>query len=169
MNMVKEIKVFPDPVLYGENSNIDRITEAVRELARDMTDTMYEKGGIGLAAPQVGENCQLVTVDVSGPQRREELLVMVNPEIIEAKGEVESEEGCLSLPDFKGTVRRAEEVTVSWRDLDGGIRQMQASGLLACCLQHEIDHLRGVLLVDQVGRLKRNMYVKKMKKLGQGE
>jgi peptide deformylase len=167
--MVKEIKVFPDPVLSRENDNIDRITEAVRDLARDMTETMYEKGGIGLAAPQVGENCQLITVDVSGPQRREDLLVMVNPEIVTASGEVESEEGCLSLPEFKGTVRRAQEVTVSWRDLDGGIREVQASGLFAFCLQHEIDHLRGVLLVDKVGRLKRNMYVKKMKKLGQGE
>ena len=167
--MVKEIKVFPDPVLYGDNANIDRITEAIRDLAREMTDTMYEKGGIGLAAPQVGENCQLVTVDVSGPQQRDNLLVMINPEIVETKGEVESEEGCLSLPEFKGTVSRAEEVTVSWRDLDGSVREMQASGLLACCLQHEMDHLRGVLLVDQVGRLKRNMYEKKMRKLGYGE
>lgn len=167
--MLKEIKVFPDPVLYRENDNIDRITEAVRDLARDMTETMYENGGIGLAAPQVGENCQLITVDLSGPQRREELMVMVNPQIVSTSGEAESEEGCLSLPEFKGTVRRAEEVAVSWRDMDGGIREMQASGLLAYCLQHEIDHLRGVLLVDQVGRLKRNMYVKKMKKLGQSE
>ncbi len=164
--MVKEIKVFPDPVLYRDNANIDRITEAIRDLAREMTETMYEKGGIGLAAPQVGENCQLMTVDVSGPQQRDNLLVMVNPEIVESSGEVESEEGCLSLPEFKGTVRRAEEVTVSWRDLDGSVREMQASGLLACCLQHEMDHLRGVLLVDQVGRLKRNMYEKKMRKLG---
>lgn len=167
--MVKEIKVFPDPALYRENENIDRITEAIRDLAQEMTDTMYEKGGIGLAAPQVGENCQLVTVDVSGPQQRDNLLVMINPEIVEARGEVESEEGCLSLPEFMGTVRRAEEVTVSWRDLEGSVREMQASGLLACCLQHEIDHLRGVLLVDQVGRLKRNMYEKKMRKLGYGE
>ncbi len=167
--MVKEIKVFPDPVLYRENANIDRITEAVRDLARDMTETMYEKGGIGLAAPQVGENCQLITVDVSGPQQRENLMVMVNPEIIQASGEVESEEGCLSLPEFKGNVRRSEEVTVSWRDLDGSIREIQASGLLACCLQHEIDHLRAVLLVDHVGRLKRSMYEKKMRKLGYGE
>jgi len=167
--MVKEIKVFPDPALYRENENIDRITEAIRDLAQEMTDTMYEKGGIGLAAPQVGENCQLVTVDVSGPQQRDNLLVMINPEIVEARGEVESEEGCLSLPEFMGTVRRAEEVTVSWRDLEGSVREMQTSGLLACCLQHEIDHLRGVLLVDQVGRLKRNMYEKKMRKLGYGE
>lgn len=167
--MVKEIKVFPDPVLYRKNENIDRITEAIRDLARDMTETMYEKGGIGLAAPQVGENCQLITVDVSGPQRREDLLVMVNPEIVTTSGDVESEEGCLSLPDFKGTVPRAEEITVSWRDLDGGIRELRASGLLACCLQHEIDHLRGMLLVDQVGRLKRNMYEKKMRKLGYAE
>ena len=167
--MVKEIKVFPDPALYRENENIDRITEAIRDLAQEMTDTMYEKGGIGLAAPQVGENCQLVTVDVSGPQQRDNLLVMINPEIVEARGEVESEEGCLSLPEFMGTVRRAEEVTVSWRDLEGSVREMQTSGLLACCLQHEIDHLCGVLLVDQVGRLKRNMYEKKMRKLGYGE
>jgi peptide deformylase len=167
--MIKEIKVFPDPVLYRENDDIDRITEAVRDLAREMTETMYEKGGIGLAAPQVGENCQLVTVDISGPERQEELLVMVNPEIVESRGDVESEEGCLSLPEFKGTVRRAEEVTVSWRDLDGSVRETHARGLLARCLQHEIDHLRGVLLVDQVGRLKRNMYEKKMRKLGYGE
>ena len=166
--MVKEIKVFPDPVLSRETQNIDRITEAVRDLARDMTETMYEKGGIGLAAPQVGESCQLITVDVNRSENQEDLLVMVNPEILASSGEVESEEGCLSLPEFKGTVPRAQEVTVSWRDLDGGIHEVQANGLLACCLQHEIDHLRGVLLVDRVGRLKRNMYIKKMKKLSQG-
>ncbi len=167
--MVKEIKVFPESVLSRRSENIERITEQVRDLARDMQETMYEKGGIGLAAPQVGENLRLITVDISGPQNREDLMVMVNPEIVAASGETDSEEGCLSLPEFKGSVQRAEEVTVSWRDLDGSIRQMQASGLLACCLQHEIDHLEGELLVDKVGRLKRQMYERKMKKLSQAK
>jgi len=164
--MQMDIKVYPDPVLKRQCAAVEDITQQLKDFASDMIETMYEKDGIGLAASQVGEDCRLVTVDVTGPQRREDLLVMVNPEIVSCWGDAESEEGCLSLPEFKGKVRRYEGVKVAWRDLEGNLREREATGLLAACLQHEIDHLQGILLLDRVNRLKRSMYEKKIKKSG---
>ncbi|GAB7079451.1 peptide deformylase [Megalodesulfovibrio paquesii] len=155
---------WPDPVLGGECRTIGEITPELRDLARDMVATMYASQGIGLAAPQVGHGIRLIVVDVSGPDRREQLITLVNPVIEQAEGCVDSDEGCLSLPQFRANVERAETVRVTGQDLEGNPVTIDADGILAICLQHEIDHLRGVVLLDKVGRLKRSMYERKIAK-----
>jgi len=162
--MILDIKTYPHPVLQRKADQVDEITEDMKSLARDMVETMYEKQGIGLAAPQVGHSCCLITVDVSGPESRTDLQVLFNPQIEEGEGEIEYEEGCLSLPEFTGKTKRFSRVVVQGVDLQGHTRRVEAEGLLAICLQHEIDHLQGTLLLDHSGRLKRNFYEKKVRK-----
>ena len=162
--MIYEISTYPAQVLLREAEPIEDITEDVHKLAQDMVETMYAKQGIGLAAPQVGQGCRLITVDISGPESRTDLKVVVNPTIVQAEGETECEEGCLSLPEFKVKTQRSAKVEVQGQDLEGHPLHIQADGLLAICLQHEIDHLQGTLLLDHAGRLKRNMYEKKVRK-----
>ena len=162
--MSREIKTYPDPILKTKAEKIETITPQIKDLARDMIELMYTHQGIGLAAPQVGESLCLITVDVSGPELRQDLQVLINPEIVSEDGETEYEEGCLSLPDFKTKVKRFEEVIVRGQDLEGREKKIQANGLQAICLQHEIDHLSGTVLLDHAGRLKRNLYLKKAKK-----
>jgi peptide deformylase len=140
------------------------VDATIQDLARDMTETMYQNKGIGLAAPQVGEACRLITVDITGPEEQNGLIVLINPTIVSGSGETETEEGCLSLPGFKGTVSRYAEVVVKGLDSQGQEQTVEADGLLAVCLQHEIDHLEGCLLLDRVSRLKRKMYERKAKK-----
>ncbi|MFP4285164.1 MAG: peptide deformylase [Desulfovermiculus sp.] len=162
--MIMDIKTYPHPVLSREAKPVEEITDEVRTLARNMVETMYEKQGIGLAAPQVGHSCCLITVDISGPESRTELNVLLNPQIEHQEGETEFEEGCLSLPEFKSKIKRSAQVIVTGRDLEGRPQRIEAEGLLAICLQHEIDHLRGTLLLDHASRLKRNLYEKKVRK-----
>jgi len=163
--MIREVITYPNPVLKQNAEPVAEITPELRELAKDMVETMYEYDGIGLAAPQVGELVRLITVDISGPESREELMTLINPEL-EPIGdeEVESEEGCLSVEDYRSTVARAERVKVKALDLDGKPVEFEAEGLLAVCLQHECDHLDGKLFIDRISRLKRNMYDAKVKK-----
>lgn len=155
---------YPDPVLARKAAAVAEITPELRQLAADMVETMYESEGIGLAAPQVGEGCRLIVVDVSGPEDRTDLRVLVNPEILTAEGQVDSEEGCLSVIGLRSTISRAERVQVRGLNLDGQDVIIDADGLLAICLQHEIDHLEGVLFIDRMSRLKRAFYDKKVKK-----
>jgi len=162
--MVREILKYPNPILTQKAEEIGEITPEIRKLAEDMAETMYEKRGIGLAAPQVGECCRLIAVDVSGPEERAELMFLVNPVIVSREGEVEDEEGCLSVAQFRAKVKRSEKVVVKARDLDGKEVEVPAEGLLAVCLQHEIDHLDGVLFIDRISRLKRALYDGKVKK-----
>lgn len=162
--MKREIVTYPDPVLAEKCAEIKEITPELRELVDDMVETMYEDDGIGLAAPQIGESIRLVVIDITGPQQREELRVLVNPVITAREGEVESEEGCLSVVGLRGKVMRSEKVTVEATDLDGNPLHIDADGLLAICLQHELDHLDGVLFIDHLSRLKRNLYDKKVRK-----
>jgi peptide deformylase len=162
--MIMNIKTYPHPVLNRQAQPVEEITEDMRTLAQNMAETMYEKQGIGLAAPQVGHSCCLITVDISGPESRTDLNVLINPQIEEQEGETEFEEGCLSLPEFKSKIKRSARVTVTGTDLEGRPRRIEADGLLAICLQHEIDHLRGTLLLDHASRLKRNLYEKKVRK-----
>lgn len=163
--MIREVLTYPNPLLKRKAEPIAEVTPEIRELARDMAETMYECEGIGLAAPQVGELIRLVTVDISGPETRDGLRVLVNPEL-ERIGdeEVESEEGCLSVEDYRAPVIRAERVAVKASDLDGNPVSFEADGLLAVCLQHECDHLDGKLFIDRISRLKRNLYDAKVKK-----
>ena len=162
--MILDIKTYPDPTLQRQADVVEEITADMKSLASDMVETMYEKQGIGLAAPQVGHSCRLITVDVSGPESRTDLQVLFNPRIEEEEGETESEEGCLSLPEFTSKTKRSARVVVQGLDMQGRIKRIEAEGLLAICLQHEIDHLQGTLLLNHAGRLKRNFYDKKVRK-----
>lgn len=158
------ILTYPDPRLKEKAKEIEEITPQIKQLAADMAEAMYAGEGIGLAATQVGECCRLAVVDLTGPDRREELMVLVNPRIVAAEGEIETEEGCLSVRSYRSKVRRAAKVRVKAQDLEGRDVVLDADDLLAVCLQHEIDHLDGTLFIDHISRLKRVMYDKKVEK-----
>ncbi|RQD64735.1 MAG: peptide deformylase [Desulfonatronovibrio sp. MSAO_Bac4] len=162
--MVRQLVTYPNDVLCENARPVQSIDDYIKELADDMAHIMYENRGIGLAAPQVGEGLRLVTIDISGPEKREELMVLVNPEIVEKEGEAESEEGCLSVVGYKTYVKRADKVRVKATDLEGKPVEFEADDLLAICLQHEIDHLDGILFIDRISRLKRKFYDKKLTK-----
>jgi peptide deformylase len=165
---LRPVLQFPDPRLKRVSAPIERVTDEIRDLARDMLDVMYDEPGIGLAAPQLGEPVRLIVVDTlwkdeeAGGERRP--LVLVNPEIVEREGKVVWTEGCLSVPDFTADVERSERVRVRGLDLDGREYVEEAADLRAVCFQHEIDHLDGVLFIDRISRLKRSLYVSRRKK-----
>lgn len=163
---LRPVLQFPDKRLREVSAPIAEITDAIRELARDLCDVMYDEPGIGLAAPQVGELVRLVVVDtewtVDGAERNP--LVLVNPELSEHEGKITWTEGCLSVPEFEAEVERAERVLLRALDLDGKDVAIRAEGLQAVCFQHEVDHLDGTLYIDRISRLKRSRYVAKRKK-----
>lgn len=154
---------FPNPVLEAVCQPVSEITNEIKTLASDMAETMYEAPGVGLAAPQVGKNIRLVVIDVS--EKKDQLLTLINPEIIQTSEAVElGEEGCLSLPGIYEKVSRYAEVKVRFTDLEGQQHELQANGLLAICLQHELDHLDGKVFVDHLSRLKRDRACAKLRK-----
>jgi peptide deformylase len=154
----------PDPRLRAKCKPVDLADPRIPVLAERMLATMYKAPGIGIAAPQVGEMLRLAVIDVQ-PDDKHDPLVLVNPEIIAVSKEVATrEEGCLSLPNQFADVTRPARVKVRWLDLAGARREVEAEGLLAACLQHEIDHLDGVLFVDHISALKRNMLLRKLVK-----
>jgi peptide deformylase len=155
------IHTYPDPVLRATCAPVGTVTDEIRRLLDDMAETMYLNNGIGLAAPQVGKNARLIVVDVERGEKGDTLLKLVNPRIVDRQGETKSEEGCLSCPDLIVEVDRAEAVTVEALLPDDTETRIQAEGLLAICLQHEIDHLDGILLVDRLSSLRRTFYQKK--------
>ncbi|NCC25540.1 MAG: peptide deformylase [Deltaproteobacteria bacterium] len=159
-----KVLTYPDPVLARKSEPLVEITDEIRNLAQDMLETMYENRGIGLAAPQVGKNVRLITVDLSGPERREEPKVYVNPAIVAKEGETETEEGCLSVIGYRSLVKRAAWVSFTAQDLEGETVELEADDLLAVCLQHELDHLDGVLFIDHISRLKRALYENRLRK-----
>lgn len=165
--MIRPVLKYPDPRLQLKSDAVTAVTPEIRQLAQDMAETMYENRGIGLAAPQVGEFIRLITVDPSGPEERKELLVLVNPEVASCEGQIEDEEGCLSVVNFRTKVKRSQRVVVKATDLDGNPVEIDAEDLKAVCLQHEIDHLDGVLFIDRISRLKRALYDGKVKKWAQ--
>ena len=157
-----EILHYPDPRLRRRAESVSVVDDDVRRLIDDMLETMYDAPGIGLSAPQVNVAKRVVTVDVS--KDRSAPLCLVNPEIRWVHGELETEEGCLSVPGVYELVKRPERVRVSALDRDGHTREIDAEGLLAVCIQHEIDHLDGRLFVDYLSRLKRQRIRKKAEK-----
>jgi len=159
-----EILTFPDPRLAVKCTEVTAFDEELCRLARDMTETMYANSGVGLAAPQVGVNRRFIVVDVSGPSVRENLIHIANPRIVQREGECESEEGCLSVPNLSALVPRSESIVVEGLDLHGKSLRIEAEGLLAICLQHELDHLDGILILDRISRLKRTLYERKARK-----
>lgn len=168
---ILDVLQFPDPRLRRRAEPIEKITDELRQLAADMLETMYDEPGIGLAAPQVGQSIRLIVVDTEWTEENAERkpCVFVNPEIVERAGEITWNEGCLSVPDLTADVERAERVVLRALDLEGREIVETAEGLRAVCFQHELDHLDGVLFIDRISRLKRNLYVGKRKKALQDE
>ena len=163
---IKSLVILPDPVLRLVSRPVERVDGHLRRLADDMLETMYDAPGIGLAAIQVGEPLRMLVIDLSRDDEPAAPQVFINPEIVE-KGDAASvyEEGCLSIPDYYAEVERPAIVRVRHLDRDGKAQEVVAEGLLATCLQHEIDHLDGVLFIDHISKLKRDMVVKKFRKL----
>ncbi len=163
---IKPIVLLPDPILRAVSRPVERFDAALQRFAADMLETMYEAPGIGLAAIQVGEPLRLLVADVAAKDEDRRPLILVNPEIV-ARGDDISiyEEGCLSIPDFYAEVERPASVTVAYQDAHGHRHELVAEGLLSTCLQHEIDHLNGVLFIDHISRLKREMVIRKFRKL----
>jgi peptide deformylase len=153
---------FPDPRLKKIATPVAKIDDSIRRLARDMSETMYEAPGIGLAATQVDVHLRLIVIDAS--ETRDQLLVLVNPELVETDGLQVGEEGCLSVPGIYDKVERAEHVVVRYLDLEGSPQMIEAEGLLAVCIQHEMDHLMGKVFVEYLSPLKRNRIKTKMLK-----
>jgi peptide deformylase len=162
---VRPILVLPDPRLRAVADPVDKVDDEVRKLAQDMFDTMYAAPGIGLAATQVGEMKRVVVMDLAKEGEPKAPIVMINPEILKFSEETEvSEEGCLSIPELYYDVERPAAVTVRYTDLDGKEVTTEATDRLAVCMQHEIDHLDGVLYIDYLSRLKRDRVLKKFEK-----
>ncbi|MGB4598855.1 MAG: peptide deformylase [Trichlorobacter sp.] len=162
--MIRPILTFPDPVLKKKSAPVTIITEEVRQLARDMAETMYDAPGVGLAAPQIGVLQRVIVIDVAAKDEAPQLITAINPVIMHGEGEVFEEEGCLSVPNFSANVKRHASVVVKGLSLDGQERVWQANDLLAIAFQHEIDHLDGTLFVDRLSPLKRELFLKKCKK-----
>lgn len=158
---VREIKKYPEKVLREKTKPVSEFNSELQELIDDMIETMYAAPGVGLAANQIGVSKQVTVIDVNVGEEKSSLIVFVNPEIIYAEGENSSEEGCLSIPEYTTIVKRAERVKVKYFDRDGKPMEIDAEGLLAKALQHEIDHLNGVLLIDRIGRIKREFFMKR--------
>jgi peptide deformylase len=165
--MPLEVLQFPDPRLREKALPIAReeVDDALRELAGSMGETMYDEPGIGLAATQVGVAKRLIVMDLDWSEGERDLRVVLNPEIVEAEGKVTSEgEACLSVPDYSADVPRSARVRVRGRTLDWEEVEYDVEGLEAICFQHEIDHLDGVLYIDRISKLKRDLYVRRRKK-----
>ncbi|SFN82899.1 peptide deformylase [Roseovarius lutimaris] len=165
--MKRPILIHPDPRLKKVCTPVADVTDGLRQLSRDMLETMYDAPGIGLAAPQVGVLERLIVLDcVKGENETPRPMVMINPEVVAASDETNVyEEGCLSIPDQYGEVTRPKEVEVRWMDTDGNAHQEGFDALWATCVQHEIDHLNGKLFIDYLGAMKRQMITRRMQKL----
>ena len=166
---LREIIILPDKQLRLVSKPIEKVTPEIRKLADDMFETMYEAPGIGLAAIQIAQPLRLITMDLAKKNEEGETTplprVFINPEIISSSEELSVyEEGCLSIPEYYEEVERPARVRVRFLDLDGKLHEEDAEGLYATCIQHEIDHLNGVLFIDYLSKLKRDMVAKKFKK-----
>jgi peptide deformylase len=155
---------YPDPRLHTVAARVHRIDDKIRQLIKDMADTMYAAPGVGLAATQVDVHLRVIVIDVS--ETHDQLRVFVNPEIVAATGESDCEEGCLSVPGVYEKVTRAERITVRALDAEGREFTLEADGLLAVCIQHEMDHLEGKVFVEKLSRLKQNRILARLKKQG---
>ena len=166
----------PDPVLRGVSKPVERVDDDLRRFLDSMLETMYDAPGIGLAAVQVGELLRVITIDCAerevnergeeDPEPKRDPICLINPEIVSLSDEPNVyEEGCLSIPDYYADVERPAECTVEYLDRDGNKCTLTASGIMATCVQHEIDHLNGVLFIDHISRLKREMVIKKFTKI----
>jgi peptide deformylase len=161
---VRTILHYPDPRLRQKALAVPTVTPAIKQLVEDMAETMYAAPGVGLAATQIGEPYQLFVLDVANEGEPSDFRVFVNPEIVATDGTTSYEEGCLSFPGAREEIDRAERVRVRALDRDGKPFELEAEGLLAICIQHEFDHLQGVLMIDHLGPLKKRLLHRKMQK-----
>lgn len=157
-----DIRIFPDPILRVRCESYSEFDGALQQLLDDMADTMYHAEGIGLAAPQVGVVHRVAVIDVS--KSRDERINLVNPKIVWSAGVTPSEEGCLSIPGYRDSIKRAQEIVLEAQNECGKEFELRASGLLSVCIQHELDHLDGVLFVDRLSRVKRELFRRWIKK-----
>jgi peptide deformylase len=158
---VREIVKYPEKVLREKTLQVTDCDSELQELIDDMIETMYAAPGVGLAANQVGVPKQVAVIDVSLRDEKSPLIVLVNPEIVHFEGEIEAEEGCLSVPDYTTVLKRAVKVFVKGLDRHGNPVEREADGLLARALQHEIDHLNGILFIDRMSRIKKEFFKKR--------
>jgi peptide deformylase len=162
---IKPLIILPDPVLRQLSKPIERVDSDLQRLADDMLETMYDAPGIGLAAIQIGVPRRMLVIDIAREGEEKQPQVFINPEVVKSSDERSVyEEGCLSIPDYYAEVERPAVVSVKYLDRNGKEQTVEADGLLATCLQHEIDHLNGVLFIDYISRLKREMVIKKFTK-----
>lgn len=163
--MIRPIVKYPDPILQQQTEPVSLFDKELQQLVDDMFESMYDAHGIGLAAPQIGVKKRITVIDLSNKANPEEKLVLINPEIIHREGKQFSEEGCLSLPEIREKVSRAAKVKVRAQNTQGEWFEMEGEELLARCFQHEIDHLDGILFLFRVSALKRDLLLRKIRKM----
>lgn len=161
---ILDIKKYPARVLKHKAAPVTVIDDELQQLIDDMLETMYAAPGVGLAAPQVGISKRLAVIDISAREESVPLLVLINPVILKQEGEIEFEEGCLSVPDYTAKVKRAENLVLTAIDRSGNQVEIETGGLLSIAVQHEIDHLDGILFIDRLSPIKREFIKKKFKK-----
>ena len=162
---LREILIYPDSRLRKKSVQVKKFDNKLYKLLDDMAETMYNAPGVGLAAPQVGENIRAIVVDINIQEDQEkDLMELINPKIVESKGSQESEEGCLSVPGFLGNIKRKEDIIVEALNRNGKGVVIEASDLLSRVLQHEIDHLDGILFFDRMSKLKKQLFKRKVEK-----
>jgi len=162
---IRKILTEPDPILRQKSQPVDKVDDEIRKLMDDMLETMYNAPGIGLAAIQVGVPKRIIVLDISKDPEKKEPMYFVNPEVVLAsKNDLTYEEGCLSVPGQFAEVDRPDSCIVKYLDYSGNYKELKAEGLLATCIQHEIDHLEGILFIDYLSKLKKSMIVKKLSK-----
>ena len=159
-----DICIYPNPVLRQKAECVKSIDAGLQRLIDDMIDTMYDAPGVGLAANQVGRPLSVIVVDIQREECEYGLIVLINPELVSARGETTYEEGCLSVPDYFATVKRHGEVVIRGLDRDGKPVQIDADGMLAIALQHEMDHLEGKLFIDRINPIARDIFKRRWKK-----
>ena len=162
---IQKIIEYPEPLLRLKAREINTFDETLSVLIEDMAETMFDAPGVGLAAPQVAQSLRLIVVDATQPDEEKQYMALVNPEIIEHEGEQIDEEGCLSVPELTAKVNRFKKITVRYQTAEGALKELTTEDRFAVVLQHEIDHLNGILFIDHLSPLKRNLYKKKRKKM----
>lgn len=163
------ITKYGNEVLRKVAEPVDEINDEIRQIAVDMLDAMYAFDGVGIAAPQIGISKRIIIIDTDPSNQSSKPIVLINPEIVEMEGEVGADEGCLSVPEVRGEVKRAEKVIVEGLDLEGNKIRLEGTGLLARAFQHEIDHINGTLFIDHLSRLKKQLIKNQLRKIEKGE
>jgi peptide deformylase len=162
---VLDLLYYPDERLHQKSETVTEFNDELKKLVADMFETMYEDEGIGLAAPQINVFKRVVVIDIANEKKPENQLVLINPVIVEKEGLTGIDEGCLSVPGLRSHIDRAEIVTVEAQDINGKKFKLKADDILAICIQHELDHLDGILFIDYLSPMKRNLYREKALKL----